>query len=178
MARPRSNRMARVEFDLSAVAILQETLKGIAADVQADVLADMVKEGARPVVRSIKSKVRVRFGNLKKSITAVVRKKRKAGTAIAVIGPECGGRFKGGKRLNKKKADTEDMIIAAQPSRYAHLVEFGHAGRGGGPSVKAFPFMRPGTAEAQANASARMLVGFQKGLTRACAKRTKKLLKT
>lgn len=175
MARPRSNRMARVEFDLSAIELLQETLKGIATDVQADVLADMVKEGAKPVVRSIKSKVRVRFGNLKKSITVAVRKKRKKGTALAVIGPESGGRFNGGKRLNKNK---DDLSGSDQPSRYAHLVEFGHAGRGGGPSVKAYPFMRPGTTESQADASARMLVGFQKGLTRACAKRTKKLLKT
>lgn len=174
MARQRSSRVARVEFDLSAIELLQSTLKGIAEDVRADVLGDMVKEGAKPVVRSIKSKVRVRFGNLKKSITAVVRKKRKAGTAVAVIGPESGGRFKGGKRLNKSK---DDLSGSDQPSRYAHLVEFGHAGRGGGPSVKAFPFMRPGTTEAQANASARMLIGFQKGLTRACAKRTKRLLK-
>lgn len=175
MARPRSNRMARVEFDLSAIGVLQETLKRISEDVRADVLADMVKEGAKPVVRSIKSKVRVRFGNLKKSITAAVRKKRKKGTAVAVIGPESGGRFRDGKRLNKDKVGLRG---SEQPSRYAHLVEFGHAGRGGGPSVKAFPFMRPGTTEAQANASARMLVGFQKGLARACAKRTKKLLKT
>lgn len=174
MARQRSNRVARVEFDLSAIELLQSTLKGISEDVRADVLGDMVKEGAKPIVRSIKSKVRVRFGNLKKSITSVVRKKRRSGTAVAVIGPESGGRFKGGKKLNKKK---DDLSGSDQPSRYAHLVEFGHAGRGGGPSVKAFPFMRPGTAEGQANASARMLVGFQKGLTRACARRTKRLLK-
>lgn len=173
MAR-RSNRVARVEFDLSAVELLQSTLKGISEDVRADVLGDMVKEGAKPIVRSIKAKVRVRFGNLKKGITSVVRKKRRSGTAVAVIGPESGGRFKGGEKLNKKK---DDLSGSDQPSRYAHLVEFGHAGRGGGPNVKAFPFMRPGTTDGQANASARMLVGFQKGLTRACARRTKRLLK-
>ncbi|MBK8477799.1 MAG: HK97 gp10 family phage protein [Opitutaceae bacterium] len=151
---------------------LVETLKGIAADVQADVIADMVKEGAKPIVRSIRARVRVQDGNLKKSIVAVVRKRKRKGTAIAVIGPESGGQYKGGKRLKKGHGQND----AAGPSRYAHLIEFGHVDRKGG-RVKEFPFMRPGTAEGQATASAMMEVGFQKGMNRVLAKRTKKLLR-
>lgn len=175
MARPRSTRVAKAVFDLSQVQGLQDTLKGLALDVQASVIGDMVKEAARPIVRSIKSKVRVRYGDLKKSITAVVRKKKRTGTAIAVIGPESGGRFRGGKRLNKQK---DDLRGSEQPSRRAHLLEFGHAGRNGGARVKAYPFMRPGTDEAQHNAAAAMVVGFQKGMNRAIARHSKKLAKS
>lgn len=170
----RSKRSAKAVFDLGQVQGLQDALKGVALDVQASVIGDMVKEAARPIVRSIKSKVRVRYGNLKKSITAVVRKKKRTGTALAVIGPESGGRFRGGMKIKKGG----DATGSDQPSRYAHLVEFGHAGRNGGASVKAFPFMRPGTDEAQHNAAAAMVVGFQKGMNRALARHSKKLAKS
>lgn len=166
--------IARLDFPLAEVLDLQQTLKGIAEDVRADVLAISIQEAAKPLVRNIKKRVPVRLGNLKASITAGVRKDKRRGTAKAYVGPEVSGRFKGGKRLNRAK---DDLRGADQPSRYAHLVEFGHVNRNGG-QTKAKPFMRPGTDESVNQVSAALVVGFQKGLTKVLAKRVKKLSKS
>lgn len=174
MAKPR---IARIDFPLGEVLNLQETLKGIAEDVKAEVLAVCVKEASKPVVRSIKAAVQVGdwdLANLRASITAGIRKSKRNGTAKAYVGPEVGGHYRGGKRLNKKK---DDLRGSSGPSRYAHLIEFGHAGRDG-KRVQAKPFMRPGTDASINPASAAMVVGFQKGLTKVLAKRVKKLSKS
>lgn len=169
-----AKKVARLDFDLAGCMELSKLLSGVAADVRAEVLATAVGEAARPVVRAIKKRVPVRYGNLRKSIMAVVRKKKKTGTALAVIGPERGGRYRGGARINHKK---DDLRGSDQPSRYAHLVEFGHVGRNGS-RVAEKPFMRPGTSEATVAASAAMAVGFQKGLTRSLAKRVKRSIRS
>lgn len=164
-----ANNSVKFEFDLSAVKGLQDTLAGIAEDVRANVVADMVHEGAKPVVRSIKRMTPVRLGNLRESITSAVRKNKTKGTAVAVVGPEVGARFASGRKLNKK---TDDLSGSEQPARYAHLVEFGNANRGGG-ETPAKPFMRPGTDAAKSECAAALLVGFQKGLTRAAKRYAK-----
>ena len=171
MARAKSDRVARLDFDLAAVMDLQKTLAGISEDIRAEVIGDMVAEGAKPLVRSIKAKVPVDLGNLKASIKAGVRIKKRKGTAVAYVGPEVGGYYKGGKRLNKKK---DDLRGSSGPSRYAHLVEFGHAARDGS-RVEAKPFMRPGTDESINQVQAKLVVGFQKGLTRAARKFAKRI---
>lgn len=172
MASPRTNRSARVDFDISAAMALADTLKQLPIEVQGSVLADMVKEGAKPVVRSIKSFVPVKSGNLKASIGVALRKgKRRSTTAAAYVGPTW-GQFQGGKRLKQgQQAKHPD-----EPARFAHNVEFGHAGRDGS-FVQAHPFMRPGTDAAQENCAAMKVVGFQRGLTKALAKVNKKNIK-
>ena len=166
-----SNRVARLDFDIAAVLDLQKTLAGVSNEIRAEVIGDMVAEGAKPLVRSIKAKVPVDIGNLKASIKAGVRIKKRKGTAVAYVGPEVGGYYKGGKRLNKKK---DDLRGSSGPSRYAHLVEFGHAARDGS-RVEAKPFMRPGTDESINQVQAKLVVGFQKGLTRAARKFAKRI---
>lgn len=166
-----SNRVARLDFDLAAVLDLQKTLAGISEEIRAEVIVDMVAEGAKPLVRSIKAKVPVDLGNLKASITTGLRIKKRKGTAVAYVGPEVGGYYKGGKRLNKKK---DDLRGSSGPSRYAHLVEFGHVARDGS-RVEAKPFMRPGTDESINQVQAKLVVGFQKGLTRAARKFAKRI---
>lgn len=168
-----SNRVARLDFDLAAVLDLQKTLAGVSNEIRAEVIGDMVAEGAKPLVRSIKAKVPVDLGNLKASIKAGVRIKKRKGTAVAYVGPEVGGYYKGGKRLNKRK---DDLRGSSGPSRYAHLVEFGHAARDGS-RVEAKPFMRPGTDESINQVQAKLVVGFQKGLTRAARKFAKRVSK-
>lgn len=166
-----SNRVARLDFDIAAVLDLQKTLAGISNEIRSEVIGDMVAEGAKPLVRSIKSKVPVDLGNLKASITTGLRIKKRKGTAVAYVGPEVGGYYKGGKRLNKKK---DDLRGSSGPSRYAHTVEFGHAARDGS-RVEAKPFMRPGTDESINQVQAKLVVGFQKGLTRAARKFAKRI---
>ena len=176
MARAKSDRVARLDFDLAAVMDLQKTLASISDNVRSEVIGDMVNEGAKPVVRAIKSKVAVGdwdLANLRESIKAGVRKNKRKGTAVAYVGPEVGAYFKGGKKLNKKK---DDLRGSSGPSRYAHLVEFGHAARDGS-RVEAKPFMRPGTDESINQVQAKLVVGFQKGLTRAARKFAKRMSK-
>lgn len=172
----RGNRVARVDFDIAAVFDLQKTLASISDNVRSEVIGDMVNEGAKPVVRSIKSKIAVGdwdLANLRESIKAGVRKNKRRGTAVAYVGPEVGGRYRGGKRLNKK---TDDLRGSSGPSRYAHLIEFGHAARDGS-RVEARPFIRPGTDASVNNVQAKLIVGFQKGLTRAARKFSKRVAK-
>ncbi len=173
MARRKNGRVAHLDFDLAAVLDLQRTLAGIAENVRSDVIGDMVAEGAKPIVRAIKPKVPVDLGNLRASIAYGVRKNRRRGTAVAYVGPEVGGIFRAGKRLNKKK---DDLRGASGPSRYAHLIEFGHAARDGS-NVEAKPFMRPGTNESINQVQGALVVGFQKGLTRAARKFAKRIAK-
>lgn len=156
---------ARVTFDLAAVQELIATLKDLGNVDKSNVLGEMVREGAKPMVRSIKSFVKSDSGNLKASIGSVVRKRKRKGTALAVIGPMRGtyGRKEGSE--------------AAAPSRYAHLVEFGFVHAKSGKQVKAQPFMRPGTAAGQANASALMILGFQRGMMKVLARHNKKASK-
>lgn len=174
MARVSSGKVARVDFDLAAMLDLQKTLAGISSEIRAEVIGDMVNEGAKPLVRSIKSRVAVGdwdLANLRASIKAGVRIKKRNGTAVAYVGPEVGGYYKAGKRLNKKK---DDLRGSSGPSRYAHLIEFGHQARDGS-RVEAKPFMRPGTDESINQVQAKLVVGFQKGLTRAARKFAKRI---
>ena len=158
---------ARVTFDLAAVQELIATLKDLGDVDKSNVLAEMVREGAKPVVRSIKSFVKSDSGNLKASIGSVVRKRKRKGTAFAVIGPMRGTyvRTKG------------DSAAVSDPSRYGHLVEFGFVHAKSGKQVKAQPFMRPGTEAGQANSSALMVLGFQRGMTKVLARHSKKISK-
>ena len=156
---------ARVTFDLAAVQELIATLKDLGDVDKSNVLGEMVREGAKPMVRSIKSYVKVDKGNLRASISSVVRKRKRKGTALAVVGPARG--------VYGRKEGSE----AAAPSRYAHLVEFGFVHAKSGKQVKAQPFMRPGTAAGQANASALMILGFQRGMMKVLARHNKKVSK-
>lgn len=173
---------AFIKYDLQGIEGLKAALSGIPKEIEDRVLADMVREGAKPIVRHIKQRVPVDEGNLKKSITSVVKKSKKTGVAFAVVGPST-ARFSGGKKL-KKGASWNG---AARPALYAHLVEFGHhSAAATGVSVRSAkgttirkgtltprsfimpkPFMRPGTKAAQPEVAANMTLGFQKGLTKA-----------
>lgn len=169
MAKSKSGRSARVDFDINAALALSDTLKNLPIEIQRDVLSEMVKEGSKPVVKSIKSMVPVDSGALKASIGAGFRKgKRGSNYAAAYVGPMY-GKFIGARKLKKgESAEGSD-----QPARYAHLVEFGHVNRDG-TTTPAKPYMRPGTEAAQNNCAAMKVVGFQKGMTRALAKLNKK----
>lgn len=152
---------AFIKYDLEGMDQLQSVLKKLPNEIASQVLGVMVKDGAKPVVRNIKRFVPVDKGNLKKSITAVVRRRPKRGTAVAVIGPST-ERFANGKRL-KKGADARG---SEQPSRMAHLPEFGFVGRDG-KQVPASPYMRPGTSSAKGEAAEKMQEAFSKGLEKA-----------
>lgn len=164
MAAP-SHKSVSATFDLAALQELIATLQDLGDVDKSNVLSEMVRVGAQPIVDSIKSFVPVDNGNLRASISAVVRKRKRKGTAFAVIGPRHGtyGRTDGAN--------------ASQPSRYAHLVEFGFVHAKSGKRVSAKPFMRPGTTGGTPDATTLMLAGFQRGMMKVLAKHNKKLSK-
>lgn len=108
---------------------ISECLQGIPRELKADILATAVGEAAKPIVKSAKrhaAKSRL-TGALQRSISSLVRKYKQNAVAVAVIGPDR-RYYSAGKRLGKKA----DRRGADQPSRYAHLVEFGHTIAKGG----------------------------------------------
>lgn len=152
---------------------LTSRLGGLSKDMRTRVIAIAVTRGARHVVRAAKrgaAKSR-RTGALVNSIKAVTRKYERNGTAVAVVGPDR-DYYQGGKRL-KKGANRQG---ADRPTKYAHLVEFGHYTRGAtGVSVSsskgtsrkkgtfkesafvlAQPFMRPAVASSAGAVRAEM----------------------
>lgn len=75
-------------------------------------------------------------GALQESIGFRVRPYPRLGKVICVIGPR-----RGFKRKDPSGKGYRD------PAKYGHLIEFGHAKRGGAGTVAAVPFMRPAFAE-------------------------------
>jgi HK97 gp10 family phage protein len=163
-----SKNSAFLKYDLEGMGQLQGVLKGLHPEIASQVLGVMVKEGAKPVVRNIKRLVPVDEGNLKKSLTAVVRRSRKRGTAVAVVGPST-ERFSNGKRLKTGAS----AAGSEKPANYAHLPEFGFIGKDG-KQVPATPFMRPGTSSAKGEAAEKMAGAFSKGLGKAITTLKKK----
>jgi HK97 gp10 family phage protein len=112
---------AYIRTQLTGVAELRATLKGLSDDMQQTILGEAVNAAAAPVVRIAKAMAPKRTGALKQSIGSVVRKPKKSANAYAVVGP-LRGYYSQGKRLAKNA----DRRGADQPANYAHLVEFGH----------------------------------------------------
>lgn len=93
-------------------------------------LADVNKETAERIAAGARSRVPVRLGNLKNKIATTFSKR----TGVAKVGIAAGRVVTAGKGGS---ALTKDGATAAQPSKYARLVEWGTS------HSKASPFMGP-----------------------------------
>lgn len=114
------------------------------AALKADVLRDICVEAARPIAAATKANARVRTGALQDSIIIKGVKFEKNGFGMALVGVDR-GYFVGGRRIARAKVKDAKGVVD-RPSKYAHLVEFGHVSRGGG-FVAPRPFIRPGVIE-------------------------------
>jgi len=96
-------------------------LQGLPAEMRANIVAEGVKRGARPMEIAAKrfAKRSERTGRLRNSITTIVRKYPANGTAVAIMGPVVEGWGK-----SQFKRATKGVTTPAV--KYAHLVEFGH----------------------------------------------------
>lgn len=146
---------------------LSKNLRGLSDDMRLRVTAIAVKRGARPLLRSAKRHAgkSKRTGALQKSLTSVTRQYKQQATAIEVVGPNR-EYYSEGKKLGKGAS----RAGADRPTKYAHLVEYGHystAGTGRKASVsvgtsrrkgtfvetsfvRGQPFMRPALADSRA----------------------------
>lgn len=116
-------------------------------------LKPAIDKAGRMVARAMKSAMRhhKRTGLLKQSIGIRVSPKWRTGRVYAVIGPRRSfKKGEGGAKVSRKWRAKKDLKrpqnAGIVPTRYAHLVEFGHAKGAGKSAAKPYPFMRPATA--------------------------------
>lgn len=111
----------------------QAAFKTVAPEVRRQIIDHATWPTAQAISQDAKARVHRRFGFLHRQIGASIN--RRTGTAVAGITK---GSFPvpgvGGSALTSKGA------LLARPTKYGHLVEFGH---GGPHPAPAFPFMLP-----------------------------------
>lgn len=136
---------------VSGMAQIERILNGVADDVRTELAAKGVGAVGERIENAARAFAPMKSGALKASLgTRVIRNPERA-KAVAIVGPRR-GRFVGGSQLAK------GIRGGDQPSKYAHLEEFGHVtvqSRKGGTLrkgtarkvgfVPARPFMRPAT---------------------------------
>lgn len=153
----------------TGAAQLSAVLQAIPRELRTKILAQGVDAAAKPVVVAAKRYARrsERTGTLRDSIDHVVRKYEHSARAVAVIGPVKGGVV----------ASFNGRPERITPTKYAHLVEFGHYAvkptKGTTRRkrtaaevawVPAKPFMRPAIAVSAAAAEAALVQGIGRGI--------------
>jgi len=142
-----------------------------------------------PVLRSAKrhAKKSERTGALKNSLTTKVVEYPSTGKVVGLVGPDR-GYYPAGKRITKVAASFKG---ADRPSKYAHLIEFGHhvvapvkgtnrrkktakPAKSGTKWVEAKPFIRPAVLDTHNEQAAAWVEGIKIGFEKALAKANKK----
>lgn len=116
-------------------------------------LKPAIDKSARLVAKAMKASVtRRRTGLLKQSVGVKVSPNWRKGKVYAVIGPrrsykmvasDAGEKFATPTKWRANKLRKKPHQAKIIPTRYAHLVEFGHARGKGKHDAKPYPFMRP-----------------------------------
>ncbi len=123
------------------------------------VIRQAVSFSMTPVSKAAKTNLRPGHGFdtglLKKSIGKKT-KTYKGVTFIAVVGPRKGF---------KKEVEVNGTLVTRNPSKYAHLVEFGTR------HSRAFPFLRPALLENKATVESRLRQRLSHGLVREAKKK-------
>jgi HK97 gp10 family phage protein len=156
---------------LTGIEGISEVLNALPSDLRKQIMSTAMGEAAKPIVRAAKTFAPRKTGALRTSINHVVRKYRDGESVVAIIGPDK-DYYGSGKRLKK----TADRRGADRPSKYAHLVEFGHAVKGGvgAKLVQPKPFMRPAVMSAASSTGETLAEGVRKGIERTRARLVKK----
>lgn len=139
------------KVDKATQAKLDKDMANFPDKVYEKVVRGAVTFAIKPLLKSMKAKVPVVFGQLKRSLKIKQKNYKRQGIVFALVGPD---------------AAVKDPVTGARPVKYAHLVEFGtaphevNAKRGKvltllvgpvtkieHPGARAKPFMRPALAE-------------------------------
>jgi HK97 gp10 family phage protein len=118
-----------VSRNITGLDSISHVLQQLPVEIRGSILRDAVSAAAEPVKEAAKRNARrsVRTGALYASIEkkVVTAKGLKSASATAIVGPSRDYFRKGGAKV-KQTGGSVDRRGAEQPSRYAHLVEFGH----------------------------------------------------
>jgi hypothetical protein len=175
---------ATIGFKLPLMQEYGSLLAQLPAETGARVAGTATEQAMKPMVSAVRAKAQSsrRTGALQKSITSVVRIYSKQGKVVGIMGPDKNARFLGGRKISRggKK------LAPDRPSKYAHLVEFGHYSaaatgaklastkgrtiRKGTLTAKSWvmaqPFMRPGVASSEAAVAGKLADGIAAGLAK------------
>lgn len=195
MAKSRAGRrgLMTIGVKLANFTEFAEMLRGLPAAMESRVMGDALGTAAKPIVAAAKQRVPKDTGALRRSLTSVVRRYPRSGKVIAVIGPDKDYYGSSGKRLRRGQS----RYGSNRPSKYAHLVEFGHHTvdsslgqrrfRGqflkGKPTatsskrtwVPARPFLRPAVTLATPEATAALADGVRRGMEREIKRLSRKM---
>lgn len=172
----------KIDFELTNLKEFASMLDGFSASMAGRIVEDAVADAIIPIRDAAKAKVPVKTGALRKAITVKTVRYQDNFKVVGMIGIDKHARFLGGRKIVRGGS----LLNTDQPSKYAHLVEFGHfrvAGKGvSGKSLKgrtirkggiktkgwvrAQPFLRPATEQAKPAAEMRLAAGIEKGLER------------
>ena len=147
----------KIGLKVSGVDDLLEVLKQLPPKVEQDVIGAALAVPARKLAKAAREFIRMGTrgtGLLEKSIIFTVRKARKKGLIISLIGPRRGV-FVINPQGEKVNA-----------TRYAHLIEFGHLNRDGSMTA-ARPWLRPAIKQAQYFVTADIAEGLRRGIASA-----------
>lgn len=141
---------------------LSKVLRQLSKDMQTELLVPVVREVGEKIEDAMRFNVPVRTGSLYQSLDTKVIRYPKDGNAVAITGP-------------RRKMSFQTSLGIAKPSKYAHLVEFGHVDRQGRFHGPTKPFMRPAVAAIAPIALEMMARKLWKGMERSAVKAGAKL---
>ena len=123
-------RAGTIKVQLQGLQQLINHLNTLKRALRSKILRKAVGKAVQPIMKDAKARVPVRHGLLKKAMGFRVRTLRKNGVVVGIVGPRTGFRTQVGVDRNGKP-------IYGNPTRYAHLVEYGTV------RAAAKPFLRP-----------------------------------
>ncbi len=127
--------------------LINSNLKKLEKKVRERSLKRATRAALAPVAKEAKARCKEDTGVLKKSIGVVIKNRGRNGTrgasVVGVVGPMRNIRA---PRKVITKGKHKGLVLVSIPTRYAHLVEFGHIIKRGNKQVGHVPprpFMRP-----------------------------------
>lgn len=155
--------MAQKAIKLDGMKELQRAIERLPKELQRTVEASALRAGMGPVRKAARANLNKSkdSGLLQKSLGLTVRKTRR-GQLTARVGARSGF-----TQMVTRKGSSKP--IKANPTKYAHLVEYGTS------KSAAKPFIRPAIDSSEGQIIAEMAKGYDKGMTKVVKKiRSKK----
>ena len=146
-----ADKVFRMELRFIGVDDVIRRLQDVKPNLVARCLKPAIDKSGRMVARAMKASVsRKKTGLLKASIGIRTSPNWRKGKVYAIIGPRRSFKSTGQKggvttvsKWRMGRIKRRGLEAFAAPSRYAHLIEFGHKKGKGKGAAKPMPFMRP-----------------------------------
>lgn len=143
---------------------LSKTFDALAVETRTKLAKKAVDDVGKLMVAAMRYLVPVRHGALRQALGQKTLGYEKNATAVSIAGVQ-----------RKLKFSTPDGIAA--PSKYLHLVEFGHVGRDGKFHSPTRPFIRPAIETVGATSGDVMSRSLSSGIEKLVARYQKKVAK-